>query len=102
MPNARARSITSEPMAPVPTTPSVLPASSRPEANFVFSHFPARVLAAASATRRASAKKDKKRVLRHRDRVAAGRVHHHHALAGSGWQVDVVHPCAGPADHAQL
>src|SRR6266571_2239036 len=42
-------------MLPVPSTPSVLPISSRPEANFFFSHLPARVLCEASAICRASA-----------------------------------------------
>ena len=44
-------------MFPVPITPSVLPNSSRPEANFFFSHLPPRVLCEASATWRASARR---------------------------------------------
>ena len=43
-------------MFPVPMTPRVLPISSRPEANFFFSHFPPRVLCEASAICRASAR----------------------------------------------
>src|SRR6266478_2653081 len=76
MPNALALCTTRAPMLPVPTTPSVLPSSSRPAANFFFSHFPPRVLCDASATCRAR---------------ASGRE-----------KIDVVHAGAGAADHAQL
>src|SRR5260221_13275932 len=54
MPNAFARCTTSCPMFPVPTTPRVLPASSRPSEYFFFSHLPPRVLCEASAIERAS------------------------------------------------
>ena len=56
IPKACARFTTSVPMLPVPITPRVLPRSSRPAANFFFSHLPARVELEASATWRASAR----------------------------------------------
>ncbi len=49
----RARSATMRPMLPRPTTPSVLPASSRPS-NFFFSHLPALSVRHASGIMRAS------------------------------------------------
>ena len=39
--------------------------------------------------------------LGHGDRVAARRVHHHHALPGGGLDVDVVHADAGATDELQ-
>src|SRR5260221_1094178 len=54
MPNAFARCTTSCPMFPVPTTPRVLPASSRPAEYFFFSHLPPRVLCEASGIERGS------------------------------------------------
>jgi hypothetical protein len=52
---ARARSTSTDPMLPIPTTPRVFPATSRPWKRF-FSHLPAFTLAVAAARWRDSAR----------------------------------------------
>ena len=85
-------------MLPMPTTPSVFPASSRPWKRF-FSHLPAFTLAVAAGTWRESESIMRERELGDGDRRAAGRVHHHDAAAGGGVEVHVVDADAGAADH---
>ena len=42
------------------------------------------------------------RMFRSCDAVTKWRVHHHNAFGGSGWNIDIVHPDTGTANHFQI
>ncbi len=96
------------PAAPLPAPPgpgrgcpSCLSRSSAPCSDF-FSHLPACSREFARGSWRARREHEPDGQLGHRDRVGAGRIHHHNAPPRCRIGVDVVHAHAGASDHPQL
>ena len=101
MPNARARSATSWPIRPSPTSAERLAAQLRAHQRLLVPHRPLhRGVGGGNGAR--ERQHQRKRVLGDAHAVGARRVHHEDAARGGGGEIDVVDARTGAGDHPKL